>query len=127
MEIKLKVDEVLGLNNVLKSIIDNEKIKINVLLKFRLLGIMRSIESHITNFEIIKNEKIIEYGEENENGIYQISKDKPEAIDNFKKDVERVLDSEVTININMLKPCEIFDQGLTSEYLMGLYPIIGES
>ena len=126
MEIKLKVNEVLGLNNILKSIIDNDKVKINVLLKFRLLGIMRSIESHITNFEIVKNEKIIEYGEETENGIYQISKDKPNAMENFKKDIEQVLDSEVTININMLKPAEVFDQGLTSEYLMGLYPIIGE-
>lgn len=126
MEIKLKVNEVLDLNNVLKTIIDNDKVKINVLLKFRLLGIMRSIESHITNFEIVKNEKIIEYGEETENGIYQISKDKPEAIENFKIEIEQVLDSEVTININMLKPDEVFDQGLTSEYLMGLYPIIGE-
>lgn len=126
MEIKLKVNEVLGLNNVLKSIIDNDKVKINVLLKFRLLGIMHSIESHIINFEIVKNEKIIEYGEETENGIYQISKDKPDAIENFKKDIDQILDSEVTININMLKPAEVFDQGLTSEYLMGLYPIIRE-
>lgn len=126
MEIKLKVNEVLGLNNTLKSIIDNDKVKINVLLKFRLLGIMRSIESHITNFEIIKNEKIIEYGEETENGIYQISKNKPESMENFKRDIEQVLDSEVIININILKPGEVFDQGLASEYLMGLYPIIGE-
>ena len=95
MEIKLKVNEVLGLNNILKSIIDNDKVKINVLLKFRLLGIMRSIESHITNFEIVKNEKIIEYGEETENGIYQISKDKPNAMENFKKDIEQVLDLDL--------------------------------
>ena len=126
MEIKLKVNEVLGLNHVLKTIIDNDKVKINVLLKFRLLGIMHSIESHIANFEIVKNEKIIEYGEADENGIYQISSDKPDAMENFKKDIRQVLDSEVTININMLKPDEVFDQGLTSEYLMGLYPIIGE-
>ncbi len=126
MEIKLKVNEVLGLNHVLKTIIDNDKVKINVLLKFRLLGIMHSIESHIANFEIVKNEKIIEYGEEDENGIYQISTDKPDAMENFKNDIRQVLDSEVTININMLKPDEVFDQGLTAEYLMALYPIIGE-
>lgn len=126
LEIKLKVNEVLGLNNTLKSIIDNDKVKINVLLKFKLLGIMRSIESHILNFEIVKNEKIIEYGEETENGVYQISKDKSESIENFKRDIEQVLNSEVTININLLKPDEVFDQGLSSEYLMGLYPIIGE-
>ena len=52
LEIKLKVNEVLGLNNTLKSIIDNDKVKINVLLKFKLLGIMRSIESHILKFSI---------------------------------------------------------------------------
>lgn len=126
MEIKLKVDEILVLNNTLKSIIDNDKVKINVLLKFRLLGIMQCIKSYISNFEIIKNEKIIEYGEETENGTYQISKDKPEAIENFKKDIEQVLNSEITININILKPSEVFDQGLSSEYLIGLYPIIKE-
>ena len=95
-------------------------------MKFRLLGIMQSIKLNITNFEIIKNEKIVEYGEETENGIYQISNDTPEAIEKFKRDIEQVLNSEVTININMLKPDEVFDQGLASEYLMGLYPIIGE-
>lgn len=126
MEIKLKVDEVLGLNNTLKSIIDNDNIKINVLLKFRLLGIMRAIESHIINFEIVKNEKIIEYGEETNDGIYQIPKSNYDAIENFKKEILQVLNSEVTININMLKPREVFNQGLTSDYLIGLYPIIGE-
>lgn len=126
MEISLKVNEVIGLNDILKSIIENDKVKINALLKFKLLGIMQSIKLNITNFEIIKNEKIVEYGKETENGIYQISNDTPEAIEKFKRDIEQVLNSEVTININMLKPDEVFDQGLTSEYLMGLYPIIGE-
>lgn len=126
MEINLKVQEVLSTNRVLKSIIDDNDLKINALLKFRLLGIMRAIESHITNFEIIKNDKIIEYGEETENGIYQIPKDKPEVIEKFKNDIAQVLESLVTININILKPGEVFDQGLTSEYLLGIYPIIGE-
>lgn len=124
MELKLKVNEVIGLNNTLKSIIDNSNIKINIVLKYRFLGIMQSIKSHITNYEIIKNEKIVEYGEETENGIYQISNDKPEVIEKFKRDIEQVLNSEVTININMLKPDEVFDQGLTSDYLIDLYPII---
>ncbi len=126
MELKLKVNEVIGLNNTLKSIIDNGNIEINIVLKYRFLGIMQSIKSHITNFEIIKNEKIVEYGEETEKGTYQISNDKPEVIENFKRDIEQVLNSEVTININMLKPDEVFDQGLTSDYLIDLYPIIEE-
>lgn len=126
MQVKMKFSEVLELNNTLKSIIDNDKVEINVLLKFRLLGIVQSIKSHITNFEIVKNEKIIEYGEEAENGTFQITNNNPDAIAKFKKDIEQVLDSEVTLNIEMLKPEDVFDKGLISEYLVALYPIIRE-
>lgn len=126
MEINLKVQEVLNINKVLKSIIDDNDIKINAVLKFRLLGIMRAIETHVTNFEIIKNEKIIEYGEESEDGAYQISKDKPDAIEKFSNNITQVLESLVTVNINTLKPDEVFNQGLASDYLLGIYPIIGE-
>ena len=126
MEINLKVQEVLNINKVLKSIIDDNDIKINAVLKFRLLGIMRAIETHVTNFEIIKNEKIIEYGEESEDGVYQISKDKPDAIEKFSNNITQELESLVTVNINTLKPDEVFNQGLASDYLLGIYPIIGE-
>lgn len=124
MEIKLKFSEVFRINTVLKTIIEDNKAKINALLKFRLLEIMRSMEPHISNFEIIKNEKIVEYGKETEDGIFQISKDNTEGMEQFEKDIKQVLDSEVLINIDMLKPDEVFDKGLSSEYLMGLYPII---
>lgn len=124
MEIKLKFSEVFRINTVLKTIIEDNKTKINALLKFRLLGIMRSMEPHISNFEIIKNEKIVEYGKETEDGIFQISKDNTEGMEKFERDIKQVLDSEVLINIDMLKPDEVFDKGLSSEYLMGLYPII---
>lgn len=124
MKLKMKFEEVLKLNTILKSIIDNDKIKINVLLKFRLLGIMQSIRTHIENFEIVKNEKIVEYGKKNKDGTFQISKDNVKAVEKFKKDIEQILGSEVTISIEPLKPAEVFDKGLTSEYLMGLYQII---
>lgn len=124
MEIKLKFDEVLRLNKVLKTIIEDSTVKINALLKFRLLGIMRSIESPIANFEIIKNEKIIEYGKETEDDVFQISKDDPERMAKFERDIKQVLDSEVAVHVDLLKPDEVFDQGLRSEYLMGLYPLI---
>ena len=124
MEIKLKFSEVLRINTVLKAIIEDNKVKTAALLKFRLLGIMRSIESHISNFEIIRNEKIIAYGEETEDGVFQIKQDNLKALEQFEKDINQVLDSEVLIHTRMLKPDEVFDKGLTTEYLMGLYPII---
>ncbi len=124
MEIKLKLSEVLRINTVLKAVIEDGKVKTDALLKFRLLGIMRSIESHISSFEIIKNEKIIAYGEETEDGVFQIKPDNVNALEQFEKDIRQVLDSEVLIHTRMLKPDEIFDKGLSAEYLMGLYPVI---
>lgn len=126
MEIKLKFSEVLRINAVLKAIIEDSQIKIDALLKFRLLGIMRSIESHISDFEIIKNEKIVAYGEEAEDGVYQIKPDNVKALEQFEKDIRQIIDSEVLIHVQMLKPDEVFDKGLSTECLMGLYSIISK-
>ncbi len=126
MEVKLKLEEVLKLNNTLKSIIDDSRTKINVLLKFRLLGIMKALEPHISSFEIIRNEKIVEYGKENESGSFSIDNNDTASLEKFKNDLEQVLTSEVTTNIEMLSVNEVFDSGLRSDYLMGLFPIIKE-
>ena len=114
MEIKLKFSEVFRINTVLKTIIEDNKAKINALLKFRLLEIMRSMEPHISNFEIIKNEKIVEYGKETEDGIFQISKDNTEGMEQFEKDIKQVLDSEVLINIDMFQPDAVCYKGVSS-------------
>ena len=124
MEIKLKLNEVVNINNTLSAIIDDSKAKINILLKFRLLGIMNAIKPLIANFEIVKNEKIMEFGKETKDGIYQISKDDKKSMAKFRAEIEKVLDSEVSITVESINPEEIIDKGLKSEYLIGLYPII---
>ncbi|MCR2050658.1 hypothetical protein NSB25_25835 [Acetatifactor muris] len=124
MDMKLKLSEILDINNTLKLIIDDNKTKINVLLKFRLLGIAKAIEPHIINFETIKNEKIIEYGKKNKDGIYQISKDNQKGIEKFSTDIKQVLESTISINIDPLKIGEVMNSGLNSKYLIGLYLII---
>ena len=86
MEIKLKLGEVLNLNQILKIIIDDSESKIDSLLKFKLLGIMKSIEPLIQNFEIIRNEKINEYGEKTDDGRVQISVENKDAIKKFNED-----------------------------------------
>lgn len=126
MELKLKLSDVLNIHTTIKSIIDDSNIKLNVLLKFRLLGVIKSIESHIMNFETIKNEKIVEYGKKNKDGTFQIQKSDVEAIAKFTEDIKLVLASETTVNIEPFKPEEVIDSGLKSEYLIGLYPIIRE-
>ena len=126
MEMKLKLREVLNLNQILKIIIDDSESKIDSLLKFKLLGIMKSIEPLVQNFEIIRNEKINEYGEPTDDGRVQISVENKDAIKKFNEDINKLASEEVSINITKFKPSDIFDKGLKAEYLIGLYPIIEE-
>ena len=127
---KIKLGNILEINNVLKSIIDNTELKIDALFKFKLLGIMKSFEIPIANFEVIRNEKIKEYGKEleDENGNKSIGIDAndKETVDKFSKDINKVIDSEVDVNINKLKSVDVFDKGLPADYLVRLYPIIEE-
>ena len=127
---KIKLGNILEINNVLKSIIDNTELKIDALFKFKLLGIMKSFEIPIANFEVIRNEKIKEYGKEleDENGNKSIGIDAndKETVDKFSKDINKVIDSEVDVNINKLKSIDVFDKGLSADYLVRLYPIIEE-
>ena len=122
---KMKLSEVITMNQTLKLIIDNEK-NIESLFKFKLLGIMKSFENHIANFEVIKNEKIMEYGKETDDGNIGISQDDKDAIEKFNEDMLPVINSDVEINISKLKANEVFNMGLNADYLMGLYPIIEE-
>ena len=127
---KIKLGNILEINNILKSIIDNTELKIDALFKFKLLGIMKSFEVPIANFEVIRNEKIKEYGKEleDENGNKSIGIDAndKDAIAKFSKDINKVIDSEVEVNIEKLKAIDVFDKGLPTEYVVKLYPIIEE-
>ena len=127
---KIKLGNILEINNVLKSIIDNTELKIDALFKFRLLGIMKNLEVPIANFHVIRDEKIKEYGKETEdengNKSIGISVDDKDAIANFSDDINKVIESEVDVNIEKLKAIDVFDKGLPTEYLVKLYPIIEE-
>ena len=127
---KIKLGNILEINNVLKSIIDNSELKIDALFKFRLLGIVKNLEVPITNFNVIRDEKIKEYGKEleDENGNKSIGIDAndKDAIAKFSEDINKVIDSEIDVNIEKLKAIDVFDKGLPTEYLVKLYPIIEE-
>ena len=127
---KIKLGNVLEINNVLKQIIDNTELKMDALFKFRLLGIMKNLEVPIANFNVIRDEKIKEYGKEleDENGNKSIGIDAndKDAIAKFSEDINKVIESEVDVNIEKLKAIDVFDKGLSTEYLVKLYPIIEE-
>ena len=123
---KIKLGIVLDLNAMLKAIIDNTELKIDSLLKFKLLGILKNIEIPVNNFEAVRNEKIREYGKENDEGNIGISADDTESMEKFTKDMNEVINSDVEVNIQKLKAADVFDKGLPADYLVGLYPIIEE-
>ena len=123
---KIKLKDILQINNILKAVIENSEIKIDPLFKFKLLGILKNIETPIMNFETIRNEKIMEYGTETKNGNVQIPKEDAEAIKKYNDSLFEVLDSDVAINVEKLKVSDVFDKGLPADYLVGLYPIIEE-
>ena len=123
---KIKLSTVLELNNMLKAIIDNTELKIDSLLKFKLLGILKNIEIPVNNFEAVRNEKIREYGKENDEGNIGISADDTESMEKFTNDMNEVINSDVEVNIQKLKAADVFDKGLPAEYLVGLYSIIEE-
>lgn len=126
MEIKLRLEDALAAHKVLGTIIDNTELKIDVLLKFRLLGLKTALSPTVSNFEIVKNDKIIEYGKKNKDGNYQIQSSDKTAIDKFTKDLKGTMNSTVTVITEKIKPGEIFNKGITSEYLEVLFPFIGE-
>ena len=123
---KIKLGIVLDLNTMLQAIIDNTELKIDSLLKFKLLGILKNIEIPVNNFEAIRNEKIREYGKESDEGNISISADDTESIEKFTKDMNEDIISDVEVNIQKLKSVDVFDKGLPAEYLVGLYSIIEE-
>lgn len=126
-EIKLKLGEVLTINENIKNVIENKDLKLDALFKFRLLGIMKQFEGFVSNFNVVRNEKVVEYGtKSDEDNQYKIDVKDKETMEKFVKDLSDVTNCEVSVNIEMLKAKDIFDIGLPSNVLMALYPIIKE-
>ena len=126
MEVTIKLAELLNINQILKFVIDSSDIEIDSLLKFKLLGVMKSIEPIIKNFEIIRDDKIREFGTETDDGSIQITKDDMNAIQKFSDSLEDVINSDVKVNIEKIKASDIFNKGIKAEYLAQLFSIIKE-
>lgn len=138
----MKVKDILNYNDAIKGIINNTS-DINSLIKFKLLGICKQFESIINNFEQIREEKIIQYGTVNSEGVtgifspnkedYQNDDDYNKAlsefeqsIDNFKNDLNEILNSDVDMVIKKFKYSDIMDAGIPTDYLIAIYDLIEE-
>ena len=121
---KLKLFKVDRINSTIKNIINNKDYKIDVVTKFQMLGILKTFESSIMNIEVIKNEKIMEYGTENENGMFSIDKDDFENMSKFITDMNELMNSDVEIDVELLDAKFISNIGLSADELMVLYDIM---
>lgn len=132
MTMKMTLNDVLVLNDIVKALIDSTELKISHIFKFKLLGIAKNLESTVSNYHTIRDERIKEYGTEivdeegNPTGGIEIKKDNIEAIKKFEEDMAKFVNTEVDVDIQKLKVQEVFDAGVPSDYLVRLYNIIEE-
>lgn len=121
---ELKLAEIIDLNGILKRLIDTKEFDLSPLFKFKLLGIMKLLETHVINFEMIKNDKIREYGKEKDDNTIIIDINDKESVEKYKKDIDPLLNSKIKVDIQKLKAVDVFNENLSSDYLVALYPII---
>lgn len=138
----MKVSEILDYNRAIKIIIDKSE-NINGLVKFRLLGMLKQFEPIVENFETVRNNKIVQYGTQKENGdvgIYEpirenFADDKSfdeavkkheEDVKKFNNDIMEILNSEADIEIKKFKYTDVIDAGLPADYLIAIYDLIEE-
>lgn len=128
---QMKLGEILQLDAVIKSIIDSKNLAVSAVFKFRLLGILKSIETHVNNYEIVRIEKVKQYGKQtlDENGNMIDCKVEPNTENEklFRLDIEEILNTDVVVDIQKLKLKETFDSGLPTNYLLHLYPIMEQN
>lgn len=125
MKKTLELFKVINANEILKKIIDNKDININCISKFKLLGIMKTLEPVIANFEFVRNEKIKEYGKEDGNGQVSINaENEPEAFKKYQEEIQELLST--VVEIDAIKAEDVIDKGVPADALVAIYDLICE-
>lgn len=135
----MKVKDILHYNEIIRYIIDNFT-NISAIVKFKMLGMLKQFEPVVENYNIIRNEKIKQYGTPTESGGYAIVPPKKESFENdddynkavsqfeevitkFNADIGEVVNSEANVKINKFN-AEIMNTDIPSDYLLALYDLI---
>lgn len=121
---QMKLHKVNRLNEVIRNIINNKEYKIDVVLKFQMLGILKELETPLINIDTIRNEKIVEYGTTNEEGQTFIDPNDAEKISKFITEMNELMNTDVELDISLLDAETVMNIGLTPDELMVLYDIM---
>lgn len=147
----MTVLEIMNYNDTLKKIIDSDS-KVDALIKFKFLGMLKQFEPVVQNFEKIREDKIREYGtaddmgnigirppkeedfkseEDGETvidteGLAKAQKEFEETVKKFENDLNKVLQSDAEIELKKFKYSELIDKGIPADFLLGLYDLIEE-
>ena len=124
MTYKFKIGQILNFDRIIKNIIENEK-DVNIVFKFKLLGIRKAFGTVVANTDVIRNDLIVKYGKEDENKKYSIDQKDEENFKRFVDEMNKFLETEIDIDFTKITMSEAFSGGLNnSDYLVGLYDII---
>lgn len=95
-EVKLTVADVVGCQMSLMNIADKE---LPVVTAWKLAKVVRVLDPEFTAYEKIRIDLVKQYGEQDENMDWQVTKENNEA---FQAEVQKVLEEEVVVDFPLI-------------------------
>lgn len=92
--------------------------------KFRLIAILNSLVLIVETYDTLRSELILKYGTKNENGDISIDTNDEKSFNDFKVELNKLLDQDVSLTIDKIKFKDIAN--LDINLLIQLYPIMEE-
>lgn len=122
---KLSTKKLLEINAGVTCVIDQPVKELPTVFKFRLLGIKKSLEPHVANFNMIRDDLVRKYGKKSEDGMtYLNDKEDPEEFKKFSKELDDILSVETEVDICKIKAEEVFDLQIASDDLVKMYDVL---
>lgn len=124
---KIKLGEALKVNKIIREMLENTELN-DTTFKFKLLLLANALQPMEQNFDMLRNQKIMELGtktkDENGQENSYIPAEDAEAIKKFNDSMEQLLSTEITLPVDKLKAQDVFDKNLPVDYMIGLCSVI---
>lgn len=121
----MKLEDLLNYNSLFQTIIDKGT-NVKPTIKFKLLGYIKQFSPYLENFETVRNDLVMKYGEEDESGNYKVDPNSTDTWKKFESEFTALVRQEIDVNLPKIKANEIMSSGIPAKYLVGLYDLIEE-